>query len=54
MVIDNSGFEKEGIAQATVGEGNITTTSNIDGLNRDKTQSMLVTKNERTGGWMEV
>lgn len=46
----NSGFEKEGVAQATVGEGNITTTSNVDGLNRDETQSMLVTKNERTGG----
>ncbi|QED23050.1 hemagglutinin repeat-containing protein [Candidatus Deianiraea vastatrix] len=46
----NSGFEKEGVAKATVGEGNITTTSNVDGLNRDETQSMLVTKNERTGG----
>lgn len=50
----NSGFEKEGVAKATVGDGNITTASNIDGLNRDETQSMLITKNERTGGWMGV
>ncbi len=46
----NSGFEKEGVAQATVGEGAITTGSDTSGLNRDETQSMLVTKNERTGG----
>jgi hypothetical protein len=50
----NSGFEKTGVSQATVGYGIITIVSDTSGLNRDEIQSILATKNERAARWMGI